>query len=183
MAQKSVSNLLQGIENSKQIPFERVLFALGIRYVGETVSKKLAKHFKNMNAILNASLEEMTAVDEIGEKIAESLYFFLQKEEHRELINRLKSYGLQFEIVETESTQVSTIFEGKTFVVSGVFENYSRNELKKTIEDYGGKNVGSISKKTDYLVAGYKMGPAKKEKAESLGVTILSEQEFGDMLD
>tara|TARA_B110000046_G_scaffold48630_1_gene53951 strand:+ start:69317 stop:71356 length:2040 start_codon:yes stop_codon:yes gene_type:complete len=179
MAQKSVSNLLQGIENSKQIPFERVLFALGIRYVGETVSKKLAKHFKNMSAILNASLEEMIAVDEIGEKIAESLYFFLQKEEHRELINRLKSYGLQFEIIEEESTQVSTIFEGKTFVVSGVFENYSRNDLKKTIEDYGGKNVGSISKKTDYLVAGDKMGPAKKEKAESLGVTILSEQEFG----
>ena len=183
MAQKSVSNLLQGIENSKQVPFERVLFALGIRYVGETVSKKLAKHFKNMNTILNASLEEMIAVDEIGEKIAESLYFFLQKEEHFELINRLKSYGLQFEIIEEESTQVSIIFEGNTFVVSGVFENYSRNDLKKTIEDYGGKNVGSISKKTDYLVAGDKMGPAKKEKAESLGVTILSEQEFIDMLD
>ncbi|MFT6166037.1 MAG: DNA ligase (NAD+) [Vicingaceae bacterium] len=183
MAQKSVSNLLQGVENSKQIPFERVLFALGIRYVGETVSKKLAMHFKNMDAILNASLEEMIAVDEIGEKIAESLYFFLQNEEHLELINRLKSYDLQFEIIEKESTQVSTIFEGKTFVVSGVFENYSRNELKKTIEDYGGKNVGSISKKTDFLVAGDKMGPAKKEKAESLGVTILSEQEFSEMLD
>ena len=136
-----------------------------------------------MDAIVNASLEEMISVDEIGEKIAESLYFFFQKEEHLELINRLKSYGLQFEIVEEESTQVSTIFEGKTFVVSGVFENYSRNDLKKTIEDYGGKNVGSISKKTDFLVAGDKMGPAKKEKAESLGVTILSEQEFSEMLD
>ena len=183
MAQKSVSNLLQGVENSKQIPFERVLFALGIRYVGETVSKKLAKYFKNIDAILNASLEEMIAVDEIGEKIAESLYFFLQNGEHLELINRLKSYGLQFEIIEVENTQVSTIFEGKSFVVSGVFENYSRNDLKKTIEDYGGKNVGSISKKTDFLVAGDKMGPAKKEKAESLGVTILSEQEFAEMLD
>ncbi len=182
MAQKSVSNLLQGVENSKQIPFERVLFALGIRYVGETVSKKLAKYFKNMDAILNATLEEMLAVDEIGEKIAESLFFFLQKEEHLELINRLKSYGLQFEIVEKENTQISTIFDGKTFVVSGVFENFSRNDLKKTIEDYGGKNVGSISKKTDYLIAGDKMGPAKKEKAESLEVTILSEQEFTEML-
>ena len=183
MAEKSVSNLLQGVENSKKIPFERVLFALGIRYVGETVSKKLAKHFKTVDAIINASLEEMIAVDEIGEKIAESLFSFFQVPENLDLINKLKSYGLQFEIVETASTQVSTIFEGKTFVVSGVFETYSRNELKKTIEDYGGKNVGSISKKTDYLIAGDKMGPAKKEKAESLDVTILSEQGFIEMLD
>ena len=183
MAEKSVSNLLQGVENSKKIPFERVLFALGIRYVGETVSKKLAKHFKTADAIINASLEEMIAVDEIGEKIAESLFSFFQVPENLDLINKLKSYGLQFEIVETASTQISNIFEGKTFVLSGVFETYSRNELKKTIEDYGGKNVGSISKKTDYLIAGDKMGPAKKEKAESLDVTILSEQEFIEMLD
>lgn len=183
MAEKSVSNLLQGVENSKKIPFERVLFALGIRYVGETVSKKLAKHFKTVDAIINASLEEMIAVDEIGEKIAESLFSFFQVPENLDLINKLKSYGLQFEIVETASTQISNIFEGKTFVLSGVFETYSRNELKKTIEDYGGKNVGSISKKTDYLIAGDKMGPAKKEKAESLDVTILSEQEFIEMLD
>lgn len=182
MAEKSVSNLLLGVENSKQIPFERVLFALGIRYVGETVSKKLAASFKNMQAIMQASLEEIIAVDEIGEKIAESLHAFLQKEEHIELINSLQQAGLQFQIIEKESTQVSSIFEGKTFVVSGVFEQYSRNDLKKTIEDYGGKNVGSISKKTDYLVAGDKMGPAKKEKAESLGVTILSEVEFVEML-
>ena len=183
MAEKSVSNLLQGVENSKKIPFERVLFALGIRYVGETVSKKLAKNFKTVDAIINASLEEMIAVDEIGEKIAESLFSFFQVPENLDLINKLKSYGLQFEIVEAASTQISTIFEGKTFVVSGVFEIYSRNELKKTIEDYGGKNVGSISKKTDYLIAGDKMGPAKKEKAESLEVTILSEQEFIELLD
>lgn len=183
MAQKSVSNLLEGVENSKKIPFERVLFALGIRYVGETVSKKLAKHFKNIDAVQKATLEEMIAVDEIGEKIAGSLFFFFQKEEHLEIVDRLKLYGLQFEIVEKESTQVSTIFEGKSFVVSGVFEGYSRNDLKKTIEDYGGKNVGSISKKTDYLVAGDKIGPAKKEKAESLGVTILSEQEFTELLN
>lgn len=183
MAEKSVSNLLQGVENSKKIPFERVLFALGIRYVGETVSKKLAKHFKTVDAIINASLEEMIAVDEIGEKIAESLFSFFQVPENLDLINKLKSYGLQFEIVETASTQISNIFEGKTFVLSGVFETYSRNELKKTIEDYGGKIVGSISKKTDYLIAGDKMGPAKKEKAESLDVTILSEQEFIEMLD
>jgi len=182
MAQRSVSNLLQGVKNSKQIPFERVLFGLGIRYVGETVSKKLAKYFKNIDAILTASLEEMIAVDEIGEKIAESLYSFLQKEEHLELMNRLRSYGLQFEMIEEESTQISTIFEGKTFVVSGVFENYSRNDLKKAIEDYGGKNVGSISRKTDFLIAGDKMGPAKKEKAESSGVSILSEQEFMKLL-
>lgn len=182
MAQKSVTNLLEGVEKSKQIPFQRVLFAIGIRYVGETVAKKLAKHFKSIDAIMNASFEEMISVEEIGDKIAESLQDYFANEDNRALIYSLKEKGLQMEMEEEESTQVSEILEGKTFVVSGVFENYSRDELKKAIEDNGGKNVGSISKKTDYLIAGDKMGPAKKEKAESLGVRILSEAEFTEML-
>ncbi|MBL4708332.1 MAG: NAD-dependent DNA ligase LigA [Flavobacteriales bacterium] len=182
MAQKSVMNLLEGVENSKQIPFQRVLFGIGIRYVGETVAKKLAKHFKSIDAIVNASFEEMINVDEIGDKIAESLQQYFANEDNRALIYSLKEKGLQMEMEEVESTQVSNVFEGKTFVVSGVFENYSRDGLKKEIEANGGKNVGSISKKTNYLLAGDKMGPAKKEKAESLGVTILSETEFTEML-
>ena len=178
MAEKSVNNLIAGVENSKQIPFERVLFAIGIRYVGETVAKKLAKHFKSMDAIMQASFEELVAVDEIGDKIAESITGFIEVEKNRELIKELKSHGLQMEILEQEDTSVSDILAGKSFVVSGVFTQYSRNELKQAIEDHGGKNVGSISSKTDYLIAGDKMGPAKKEKAEKLGVEMISEEEF-----
>lgn len=178
MAEKSVNNLIAGVENSKQIPFERVLFSIGIRYVGETVAKKLAKHFKSMDAIMQASFEELVAVDEIGDKIAESITGFIEVEKNRELIKELKSHGLQMEILEQEDTSVSDILAGKSFVVSGVFTQYSRNELKQAIEDHGGKNVGSISSKTDYLIAGDKMGPAKKEKAEKLGVEMISEEEF-----
>lgn len=178
MAEKSVNNLIAGVENSKQIPFERVLFAIGIRYVGETVAKKLAKHFKSMDTIMQASFEELVAVDEIGDKIAESITGFIEVEKNRELIKELKSHGLQMEILEQEDTSVSDILAGKSFVVSGVFTQYSRNELKQAIEDHGGKNVGSISSKTDYLIAGDKMGPAKKEKAEKLGVEMISEEEF-----
>ena len=182
MAEKSVNNLLQGVEASKSIPFARVLFAMGIRYVGETVAKKLAKHFKSIDAIMTASFDELVGVDEIGEKIAESIVLFFDEEENRKLVSKLKEAGLQMEEEETEDTSVSKILEGKTFVVSGVFSNYSRDELKKAIEDNGGKNVGSISKKTDYLVAGDKMGPAKKEKAEKLEIKIISEEEFSEMI-
>lgn len=183
MAEKSVNNLLAGVIASKQIPFQRVLFAMGIRYVGETVAKKLVKHFKSIEAIMNASLEELIAADEIGDKIAESILSFFAIEQNKELVAQLKEIGLQFEAEEEVDTQVSSIFEGMSFVVSGVFTLYSRNDLKKLIEDYGGKNVGSISKKTDYLIAGDKMGPAKKEKAESLGVKIISEHDFQAMLN
>ncbi len=178
MAEKSVNNLIAGVENSKQIPFERVLFAIGIRYVGETVAKKLAKHFKSLDAIMQANFEELVAVDEIGDKIAESIIGFIEPEKNQELIEELKRHGIQMEIIEQENTSVSDIFAGKSFVVSGVFMQYSRNELKQAIEDHGGKNVGSISSKTDYLIAGDKMGPAKKEKADKLGVEMISEEEF-----
>lgn len=182
MAEKSANNLVDGVEASKKIPFERVLFAIGIRFVGETVAKKLAKGLKNIENIQNATIEELVAIDEIGDKIAESVHHFFAEEKNRELIKKLKEKGLQFEIVETESTQASNKLEGQTFVVSGVFEKFSRDELKQAIEDHGGKNVGSISAKTNYLIAGDKMGPAKKEKAEKLGVTIISEDDFIEMV-
>ncbi|GLB51202.1 DNA ligase [Neptunitalea chrysea] len=182
MAQKSAENLVQGVEKSKEIPFERVLFALGIRYVGETVAKKLAKHYKSIDAIISASLEELVAVDEIGVKIAESVVDFLKSEENIVLISRLKSYGLQFEIAKEILESQTEKLLGVTFVVSGVFESVSRNELKKMIEDNGGKVASSISSKTNYIVAGDNMGPSKKNKAEKLGVPIISEYDFKEMI-
>ncbi len=177
MAQKSAENLVSGVQASVQIPFEKVLFGLGIRYVGETVAKKLAKHYKSINAIISATEEELVAVDEIGSKIAESVVAFFAKAEHIALIQRLKSYGVQLEISAEKLANQSDMLAGKTFVVSGVFE-MPRNDLKKLIEDNGGKVSSSISSKTTYVVAGDKMGPSKLQKAESLGVTIISEQEF-----
>ena len=181
MADKSANNLIAGIEASKQIPFEKVLFGLGIRFVGETVAKKLAKHFKNIDALIGADFDTLLNVDEIGEKIANSIVAYFEAKENRILIDRLKAAGLQFEIEEKEGG--SNKLEGKSFVVSGVFNAFSRNELKEAIEMNGGKNVGSISKKTDYLVAGDKMGPAKLKKATDLEVTIISEDEFIAMLN
>lgn len=181
MADKSANNLIAGVEASKEIPFERVLFGLGIRFVGETVAKKLAKHFKSIDALMAASFDELLNVDEIGEKIANSICAFFEVEGHKTLIERLKNTGLQFEIVEKEGA--SNKLEGRSFVVSGVFNAFSRNELKEVIEMNGGKNVGSISKNTDYLVAGEKMGPAKLKKATDLEITILSEDEFIALLN
>lgn len=181
MADKSANNLINGIETSKEIPFERVLFGLGIRFVGETVAKKLAKHFKNMEGIISASFDDLVAVDEIGDKIAMSIQAFFQDEKNVELVNRMKEYGLQFEVEESESA--SNKFEGLSFVVSGVFETFSRNDLKAVIEQNGGKNVGSISSKTSYVVAGENMGPAKLKKANDLGIEILSEQAFIELLN
>ena len=181
MAQKSAENLINGIEKSKEVPFERVLYALGIRYVGETVAKKLAKHYKNIDAIANASLMDLILVDEIGDKIAQSVIEFFENIENRLTIERLKSVGIQFELVE-KNTQVSDKFAGKTFVVSGVFEKFSRDDLKKAIEDNGGKVGSSISTKTDYVVAGENMGPAKLEKANQLKIAIISEGDFLGMI-
>lgn len=181
MAQKSAENLINGIEKSKGVPFERVLYALGIRYVGETVAKKLAKHYKNIDAIANASLMDLILVDEIGDKIAQSVIEFFENIENRLTIERLKAVGIQFELVEN-NTQVSDKFAGKTFVVSGVFEKFSRDDLKKTIEDNGGKVGSSISTKTDYVVAGENMGPAKLEKANQLKIAIISEGDFLGMI-
>lgn len=182
MAEKSAENLINGIEKSKEIPFERVLYALGIRYVGETVAKKLAKHYKSIDALANATLFDLILVDEIGERIAQSVIDFFGNSENITIINRLKYYGVQLELVEKESTQVSDILQGKTVVVSGKFEYFSRDGIKQAIEDNGGKAGSSISSKTDYVVAGADMGPAKLEKATSLGITILSEQDFIKMI-
>ncbi|OYQ33152.1 DNA ligase (NAD(+)) LigA [Flavobacterium cyanobacteriorum] len=182
MADKSAENLINGIEASKQIPFERVLYALGIRYVGETVAKKLAKHYKSINNLANATLMELIMVDEIGERIAQSVVDFFADAENRTLIERLKAYGVQMEIKQDANTSVSDKLAGQTFVVSGVFEKFSRDELKKAIEDNGGKVGSSISSKTHYVVAGDNMGPAKLEKAQQLGVKIISEDEFVEMI-
>jgi DNA ligase (NAD+) len=182
MAEKSAENLIQGIENSKTIPFERVLYALGIRYVGETVAKKLAKHYKSIDAIAQATIMDLILVDEIGDKIAQSVVQFFENQENRLIIDRLKQYGIQLESA-AEEALLSEKLKGKTFVVSGVFELYSRDELKKAIEDNGGKVGSSISAKTDFVIAGDNMGPAKLEKANQLKVTIISEVDFKMMVE
>lgn len=182
MAQKSAENLVNGVENSKNIPFESVLYALGIRYVGETVAKKLAKHYKNIDALSKASLMDLVLIDEIGERIAQSVVDFFENEENKIIIERLKSFGVQFEIVEKINLNATDKLAGKTFVVSGVFAQFSRDELKKAIEDNGGKVGSSISSKTDFVVAGDNMGPAKLEKASKLNIPIISETDFMEML-
>ncbi len=178
MAEKSAENLINGIEKSKEIPFERVLFALGIRYVGETVAKKLVRHYKTIDALMAATEEDLVNVDEIGIKIAESVIEFFAVQEHQELISRLKVYGVQLEMGAEQLANQTDTLQGLTFVVSGVFHRVSRNELKKLIEDNGGKVSSSISSKTSYLVAGDKMGPSKLEKANKLGIELLTEDAF-----
>ena len=178
MAEKSAINLIVGVEASKNIPFERVLFALGIRYVGETVAKKLSKHYKSINGLANASEEELINVDEIGEVIAKSVVNFFSLFENNDIINRLKSYGVQLEVSEEELSNQTNKLDGNTFVVSGVFTKVSRNELKQLIEQNGGKVSSSISKKTNFVIAGDKMGPSKRIKAEDLGLAIMTEYDF-----
>ncbi|MEO4004751.1 NAD-dependent DNA ligase LigA [Flavobacterium sp. CAU 1735] len=182
MAEKSADNLIKGIEKSKEVPFERVLFALGIRYVGETVAKKLAKHYKTIDALAQASLMDLVLVDEIGERIAQSVLEFFTNDANKIIIERLRSFGVQLEMGAHHDTAVSDLLSGKTFVVSGVFEKFSRDDLKKAIEDNGGKVGSSISKKTDYVVAGANMGPAKLEKASQLNIPIITEDDFLLML-
>jgi len=179
--EKTAENIIKGIEQSKNVPFPRVLYALGIRYVGETVAKKLAAHFKTIDRLMAATFEELTQVEEIGDKIAESVILFFQKPAHRELVERLKAHGIQMELTETQALE-PPLLQGKSFVVSGVFVRHSRDEIKVLIERFGGKNVSSISSKTDYVLAGANMGPAKKQKAESLGVPIISEDDFEGMI-
>ena len=175
--EKWASNIIEGLEQSKAIPFERLLFALGVRYVGETVSKVLVKEFQHIDHLMLADKERLENVDEIGEKIAESVVLYFQNKENIKLINRLKNQGLCFEIGE-ESKAISSQLLGMSIVISGVFSHFSRDELKKLIEQHGGKNVSSISKKTTFVVAGENMGPSKLQKAEKLNVPILSEDEF-----
>ncbi|TDD77388.1 NAD-dependent DNA ligase LigA [Flavobacterium caseinilyticum] len=183
MAQKSAENLVNGVANSKNIPFERVLFALGIRFVGETVAKKLAKHYKSIDALSQATLMDLILVDEIGERIAQSVLDFFENEENRNIIERLKKHGIQFEIIEKLNPNATVKLSGKTFVVSGVFEKFSRDDLKKAIEDNGGKVGSSISAKTDYVVAGDNMGPAKLEKANKLNISIITEDDFMNLIN
>lgn len=182
MADKSADNLIFGIEKSKEITFDRVLFALGIRYVGETVAKKLAKHYKNIANLAKADLLDLVTVDEIGDKIAQSVMDFFQNANNLAIITKLKEAGVQFELNEV-STTVSNILEGNVFVVSGVFEVYSREDLKKAIEDHGGKVGSSISNKTNYVIAGANMGPAKLEKANQLNINIIDEYQFQKMIN
>jgi DNA ligase (NAD+) len=178
MASKSAENLVNGVAASVAVPFERVLFALGIRYVGETVAKKLARAFKNIEAIMGAGVEDLTQVDEIGERIAKSVTTFFGEEKNRQLIHRLKLHGLKFSIPDSQGSSQTETLKGQTFVVSGVFETLGRTELKKLIEDNGGKVASSISSKTSYVVAGDNMGPSKRTKAETLAIPIISEDEF-----
>ncbi|MFN0032338.1 MAG: NAD-dependent DNA ligase LigA [Flavobacteriales bacterium] len=179
---KSVKNLLAGLNASKLIPFERVLFAIGIRFVGETVAKQLAKHFKSIDAIAAATREQLLEAEEIGEKIADSIITWFADEKNKNILNRLRSAGLQMEVDMSQMQNTSDKMKGKTFVVSGVFTHFSRDGIKESIEANGGKVSGSISKKTDYVLAGDKMGPEKKKKAEDLGVTIITEEEYMKMI-
>ncbi|WP_209399956.1 NAD-dependent DNA ligase LigA [Pseudozobellia sp. WGM2] len=182
MAEKSAENLVNGVQASVSIPFERVLFALGIRFVGETVAKKLAKAYKNIDALMVANEEDLVAINEIGQRIASSVVEFFDNEANREIVSRLKSYGVQFSLSEEQLENQTDKLKGLTLVVSGIFESISRTELKKLIENSGGKVGSSISSKTSYLVAGDKMGPSKRTKAESLSVPILTEEEFLKMV-
>jgi DNA ligase (NAD+) len=182
MAEKSASKAVSSILTSKKVPFERVLYALGIRYVGVTVAKKLAYHYQNLKALQAADLENLTKVDEIGGRIAQSLLDWFEVEDNKLLIARLIEAEVQLEIDSAILADRTHILQGKSFVISGVFTNHSRDELKKMIEQNGGKNTASISKKTSYLVAGDKMGPSKREKAENLEVSIISENEFIELL-
>ncbi|MBL0063824.1 MAG: NAD-dependent DNA ligase LigA [Bacteroidetes bacterium] len=181
---KSVKKILNGIEESKTVPFERVLYAIGIRFVGETVAKKLALHFKSIEALEAAGLEELLQVEEIGEKIAESVLEFFKEKANRQLIHDLKKAGLQLELSASSiPKKLSAKLEGKTFVVSGVFSNFSRDEIKLLIEQHGGKNQSGVSAKTNFLLAGDEAGPSKLEKAKKLNVRIIGEKEFSEMIN
>jgi DNA ligase (NAD+) len=175
---KSVENLLNGLDQSKQVPFERVLFALGIRHVGETVAKKIARAVKSLDNLMTLSFEELRAIEEVGEIIANSIQAWISSEKHRVVLNKLIAAGLQFSVNEQDDVLLSNLLEGKSIVVSGTFETFSRDGIKEFIEQHGGKVVGSISSKTSYVVAGADMGPAKLKKAEDLKIPIISEQDL-----
>lgn len=182
MGEKSADNIIQGIARSKEVPYERVLFALGIRFVGETVAKKVAKAFRSIDALAAANLDALIHVDEIGLKIAQSIISYFADEKNRELVERLRSAGLKLEADEEDLSGHTDILQGKSIVISGVFSRHSRDEYKELIEKHGGKNVGSISKKTSFILAGDNMGPSKLEKAHSLGIAIIDENEFLSMI-
>ena len=176
LGEKSAANILEGVRTSKEVPFERVLFALGIRFVGETTAKYLATHFRTLDAIAAASAEELAEAEEIGSKIAESIIAYFADEKNRAIIERLREAGLQFEVIQKQQT--SNALEGKSVVISGKFEGRSRDDMKALVEEHGGKNLAAVSANVDFIVAGENMGPAKRQKAEKLGIKILSETEF-----
>ncbi len=182
MGEKSAERILQSLNDSLQVPYERVLYALGIRYVGQTVAKTLAKAIPSIDLLSKATVEELIEIDEIGDKIAISIVNYFADENHRNLIERLKGFGLQFEKSADDLEDTTDILQGMSIVISGTFSKYSRNELKELIEKNGGKNVGSISKKTSFLLAGEKVGSSKMEKVEKLGIPIKSEDEFLEMI-
>ena len=182
MGEKSALNIISGAEASRKVPFERVLFALGIRFVGATVAKRLARAFGNVDALMAASFDELTAVDEIGERIAGAVRTFFAKDENVQLVERLKAAGLKFEIEDEPGVAKSDLFAGQSIVISGVFAHHSRDEYKEIIERNGGKNVGSVSKSTSFILAGDNMGPSKLEKAQKLRVRLVSEEEFLQMM-
>ena len=176
--ERSAQKIVSAIEASKQVPFERVVFALGIRMVGEQTAKILARHFKTIEALRTATVEQLTEVDGIGGIIAVNIVEYFHDTRNIEIVDRLISYGLQMSLTEEQQSQMGTALEGKSIVISGVFTHHSRDEYKDIIERNGGKNVGSISKKTSFVLAGENMGPSKLEKAQKLGVQIMSEEEF-----
>ena len=181
LAEKSVNSLIEAIEKSKHTSFERLLYALGIRYVGETVAKTLAKNYLNVDALIAADYENLISVDEIGDKIAKSVISWFSNSKNIELINKLRFLDLQFTF-DNQNTTISAKLKGMNIVISGVFSNFSRNELKKIIEDHGGKSIGSISKKTTFVLMGDNMGPSKREKAEHLGIPLINENDFIDKI-
>jgi len=180
--EKTVENIMAAIEKSKETPFSRVLFALGIRYVGETVATKLAQAFGNIDNLAAAGFDQLVAVDEIGEKIAESVRYWFASPDHRQLVERLRAHGLKMQLDDEKPQAVSNALSGKSIVVSGVFAHHSREELHKLIEMHGGRNASSISAKTSFVLAGQNMGPAKLEKAQQLGVPIVDEESFLRMI-
>lgn len=183
LGEKSAENIMRGLEASKHVPFEKVLFALGIRFVGATVAKKLALAMVNIDNLRNASIDELMAIDEIGLRIAQSVKDYFENDKNDELIERLREHGLQFELDDAVLSNRTDILKGKTLVISGTFIKYSRDELKKMIEDNGGKNTASISKKTDYLLGGDGVGPSKMEKVTKLGIPIINEDDFLAMIN
>ena len=180
LGEKSARNIVQSIASSRDVPFHRVLFALGIRFVGETTAKYLASHFGSLESIMTASREQLLEAEEVGGKIADSIMDYFTDEQNRTIIQRLESAGLQLQAIKQEAT--SNILEGMSIVISGTFEQYSRDELKALIETHGGKNLAAVSANTTYLLAGAKIGPAKLQKAQKLGVKIISEGEFLAMI-
>jgi DNA ligase (NAD+) len=179
---KSAQRIVNGIQKSKEVPFERVVFALGIRFVGETTARLLARHFKTMDALMNAGLEELQEVEGVGEVMAKSIISYFHNEENLRIVNRLRDYGVQMQLAENQMMPASEKLAGQSIVISGVFQHHSRDEYKLLIEQNGGKNVGSISNKTSFILAGENMGPSKLEKAQKLGIRIMNEDEFLDLI-